>query len=124
MRGDVGDVDPDADSPPSSRSALIASSKSRAVGGSIVNVGSVAQVAARTSSTRGALRRVARLALDQRVEAAPQPAVEHQRLEHVARDVRAADPRAPPAAVAAARPLGATSTRSPTPAVPLAACRR
>ena len=94
MGGDVGDVDPDAAcAPSSSRSAEIASSKSRAVGGSIVKVGEVAQVAPRARvAVRRALGGVARLALDRGVEAPAQPAVEHQRLEHVARDVRAPEP--------------------------------
>ena len=36
--------------------------------------------------------RLARLVLDRRVERAPQPAVDHQRLDHVARHVGAPDP--------------------------------
>ena len=42
-----------------------------------------------------------RLALHQRIEAAPQPALEHQRVEHVARDVRAPDPPLHPCSPAA-----------------------
>ena len=87
--------------PPSSRSALIASSKSRAVGGSIVNVGR-SRRSRRAHVVRRTVRSRARLALDQRIEAAAQPAIEHQRLEHVARDVRPPDP-AHDAAVAGAR---------------------
>ena len=53
--------------------------------------GQVAQVARpRPPAPR---RRLARLALHERVEAAAQAAVEHQPLEHVARHVRAAEPR-------------------------------
>ena len=80
-----------ASTPPSSRSALIASSKSRAVGGSIVNVGR-SRRSLRGTSRAARSAAAARLALDERVEAPAQPAVEHQRLEHVARDVRAAEP--------------------------------
>ena len=89
--------------PSSSRSAEIASSKSRAVGGSIVKVGRSREVAARARvAVRRLLGGVARGALDGGVEAAAQPAVEHQRLEHVARVV---GPPEPPRdlAVAAAR---------------------
>ena len=53
---------------------------------------------------RRALGGRARLALDVRVEAAPQPAVEQHRLDHVAGDVRAADP-AHDLRVARARPV-------------------
>ena len=88
--------------PSSSRSALIASSKSRAVGGSIVNVGR-SRRSVRGDLDRRPLGGGPRLALDQRVEAAAQPAVEHQRLEHVARHVGAPEP-AQHAAVPGARP--------------------
>ena len=66
----------------------------------------VAQVAARPGPVRRRAGGGARLALHDRVEAAPQPAVEHQRLEHVARVVR---PPEPPdyLAVAPAAPVGA-----------------
>ena len=75
--------------PSGSDSAEIASSKSRAVTGSIVNVGSDAQIAARLAGARDALDRLAGLALELRAEAATQAAIEHQALEHVARDARA-----------------------------------
>ena len=89
--------------PSSSRSAEIASSKSRAVGGSIVNVGScVRSRRGPASAVRRLLGGGARGALDGGVEAAPQPAVEHQRLEHVARVVGAPEPPRD-LAVAAAR---------------------
>src|SRR3954466_14471481 len=85
--------------PPCRRSALIASSKSLAVGGSIVMVGSVRRSrrlpppggGAFPPRGRGPPAPRPRLPLDERVEAAPQPAVEHERLDYVARDVRAAE---------------------------------
>ena len=98
--------------PSSSRSAEIASSKSRAVGGSIVKVGRAAQVAARAVvAVRRVLGGLARRPLDGGVEAPPQPAVEHQRLDHVARDVRPPEP--PHDLAVPPRGLGRTSTRSP-----------
>ena len=104
--------------PSASSSAEIASSKSRAVGGSIVNVVSVAEVRRGRSAVGLG---VARLALDQRVEAPPQPALDHQRLEHVAGDVRAPDPPLDPRPAALA---GDDDTRSPDALAALAACRR
>ena len=86
--------------PSSSSSAEIASSKSRAVGGSIVNVTSSRKSDALAGLGLG--RRDPRLALDQRVEAPPQPALEHQRVEHVARDVGPPDPPLDPRAAALA----------------------
>ena len=83
---DVGDVDPDA--PAARRRAPrheIASSKSRAVTGSIVNVASSRQVAARR---RRAARPPPPPPARPRRERAAQAAVEHQRLDHVAGDVR------------------------------------
>ena len=103
--------------PSSSSSAEIASSKSRAVGGSIVNVVSVAEVDAAGVVRLG----VARLALHQRVEAPPQPALDHQRVEHVARDVRAPDPPLHPRAPAAA---GHDDHEVADALAALAACRR
>ena len=70
----------------------------------------VAQVAARVGAVRLVRHRLGGGALDGRVEAPAQPAVEHQRLEHVARDVGAAEPafdlrvRAPAAAAAVGEP--------------------
>ena len=95
--------------PSSSSSAEIASSKSRAVGGSIVNVGR-SRRSRRPSRGR---RRLARLALHQRIEAPPQPALQHQPVEHVAGDVGAPDPAHDPER--AGPSPGPTSTRSPTP---------
>ena len=91
VRGDVGDVHPDAD-----RAALEPLGADRVV---VVACGrrvdrerrQIAQVAA-GGVVAHPLGGGTRLTLDLRVEAAPQAAVEHQRLEHVARDVRAADP--------------------------------
>ncbi len=62
----------------------------------------VAQVGARDLDRRP-LGGGPRLAVDQRVEAAAQPAVDHQPFEHVARHVRAPEP-AQHAAVPGARP--------------------
>ncbi len=67
----------------------IASSKSFAVAGSIVKVVS-SRRSRRPSTSIGA--RIACRALDGRVEAALEAAVEHQRLEHVGGDVGAAEP--------------------------------
>ena len=81
----------------SAAAAEIASSKSRALAGSIVNVGSERR--SRRRRRPGAVLdrerprgHVARLVLDRGIEAPAQPAVDHQRLDHVARDVRAAEP--------------------------------
>ena len=68
-----------------SASHEIASSKSRAVTGSMVKVGRAREVAARAV---GRLR-LARGAVDSRRERAAQPPVEHQGLDDVACDVRA-----------------------------------
>ena len=100
--------------PSSSRSAEIASSKSRAVGGSIVKVGRSRRSRRGPASAcggRSAASRASRSTAGSKRRA--QPAVEHQRLEHVA--------RGRPGARAAARPCRArragrsarTSTRSP-----------
>ncbi len=126
VRGDVGDVHPHADrtgsavagatavarSPRSpladavalgvDGSAEIASSKSRALAGSIVNVGS-ARRSRRSPGSRLTRSPAARgFALERGVEAAREAAVEQQRLDHVARDVGAPE-RAHDARAGAAR---------------------
>ncbi len=72
-------------------SAEIASSKSRAVTGSIVNVGSSAR-SRRPSACTSPLGGVTGRAPDGRIEAAVETAVEHQRRDHVAGHVRTAEP--------------------------------
>ena len=102
VRGDVGDVDPDphdAAVEPLGADRVVEVARGRRVDRERRQV---AQVAPR-GVVADLLGRRARLALDERVEAAPQAAVEHQRLEHVARDVGPADAREHPA-VAGARP--------------------
>ena len=101
------------------RSAEIASSKSRARAGSIVNVGSERRSRrpplAPTSTDSADL---VRLVLDRGVERAPQPAIDHQRLDHVPRHVRPAEPPRDRGPAAGPRRSGAsagfTTTRSPT----------
>ena len=95
----------------SSRSAEIASSKSRAVTGSIVNVTRSRRsrrgaVAAGPGGSRPASRASRASRLHERVERPPQPAVEHQPLDHVARDVGAAE-HAHDAGMAGRRPAPA-----------------
>ena len=65
-----------------------------------MNVGQVAEVAPIRPGD-DLLGGDPRLALDQRIEAPPQAAVDHQRLEHVARHVRAPDPALDPRPLAA-----------------------
>ena len=79
--------------PPSKASAEIASSKSRALSGSIVNVDQRAQVAALAGPRRRLRRgRLVSLALDRSSNEPRKPAVHHQRLEHVPGDVGAPQP--------------------------------
>ena len=73
---------------PRARSAEIASSKSRALAGSIVKVGSSRRSRRRCPRRPTACAADAGLVLDGRIERAAQAAVEHQRLDHVARDLR------------------------------------
>src|SRR3954447_15654333 len=88
--GHVGDVNPDAE-------AVVAESLGRdrvvevARGDGVDREGrQVRQVGARDVAN-GGVGRLARGALDPRRERAPQAAVEHERLDDVARDVRAAE---------------------------------
>jgi hypothetical protein len=89
----------------SMRSAEIASSKSRALTGSIVNVGRSRR--SRRPAWTAPVSRRARLALDGGVEGAPQSAIEHQRLDHVAGHVGPAqhggEPQLPAASLAPGR---------------------
>src|SRR6185312_15974503 len=92
-RADVGDMDPDADRPVVA--ALRADGVVEVLGGDRVDGErrQLAQIAApRLRSTRHVVARPLRLEVDRAVEAPAQPAVEHERLEDVARVVRTLEP--------------------------------
>ena len=95
--------------------AEIASSKSLARGRVDREGRQVAQVAAVAPGSGPPRRRASAARSTAPGEAAPQAAVEHQRLDHVARDVGAPDPPRAPWRGRAPGPPVRSSTRSPAP---------